>query len=180
MPQQADAELCDNGIALDDPAVEAACAAPPRLDDWQTHRHVRRLDRELRRSLSGLIPNWDRGTKGLPPEGASNRIAIPDHSYEPSIQTAAPRAGWQPFAWLSVIVGVITLFVGLGTMTWSLAAERPDWWSPATRLTLGGQSLLILGLVLILVRLWRKRRGETGTLREDRAPSGRLESTPIH
>ena len=72
---------------------------------------------------------------------------------EPAAATPVPRItpttlrraeGAQAVSWLVVVVGTLLLAAGLGTIGWSLAAERTDFWNLAIGLTLGGQGMLIL------------------------------------
>jgi hypothetical protein len=83
--------------------------------------------------------------------------------------------GSQLIAWLIVIAGVLTLGYGLGLIGWSLSAHETRRWNAAVGLALGGQGLLIFGLVLVISRLWRSSRYAAGKLHEVHNSLGHLQ-----
>ena len=85
--------------------------------------------------------------------------------------------GGQVIAWLIVVAGTLTLASGIGLVAWSLAARQLLYWNLAMGLTLGGQGTLILGLVLVLSRLWRNSRYTSGKLQDVHARLGQLQQT---
>jgi hypothetical protein len=180
--------ISDAGIALD--GDRPATAAPAgRLDDWHSQRHVRELSRTLRRA--GVSPQ----RVAVSSPAVSRRFDPPQNLLEgvqlhaasdagsagpiPPIAPAMLRRseGGQAAAWLVVAAGTLLLAAGLGTIGWSLAAERTDFWNLAIGLTLGGQGTLVFGLVLVVSRLWRNSRYATRRLQEVHARLGQLQRT---
>jgi hypothetical protein len=186
------AQICDEGVALDEPAAVAAVASGPPLlaDDWQQRRRNRELGRKLRHEV---------GTRRARPDnrpGTQRRIDPPGDLFDELEQlTASPiimptgsvaarrndrprRAdGGQFVAWLFALCGAATLGGGIGTIAWSLAGSRPDLWNLAVGLTLAGQGLLVFGLVMIVTRLWRNSRYAAAKLQEVHGDISQLQRT---
>jgi hypothetical protein len=193
-PAYAD-KICDEGLALDDPSAAMAAAAPPMSGLARHSRErVRQLSRELRRSGSGgpttSIPS------PLASPHAGRRFEVPQNLFQgvaaatsptfapitaepapfPSGRARRPDFG-QIAAWLIVFAGVLTLVGGLGVLGWSLAIGDAAYWELALGLTLGGQGLLIFGLVLAITRLWRHSRYSANKLQEVTTRLGQLQHT---
>jgi hypothetical protein len=83
----------------------------------------------------------------------------------------------QLFAWLIVAAGTITLIGGVGLIGWSISTNQMQHWNLALSLALGGQGALILGLVMVVSRLWRNSRYATNKLQEMHARLGQLQNT---
>jgi hypothetical protein len=187
------AAICDEGLALDDPAAAAAAALPPRQDHWQAQRQARRFERELRRpafnsaaSAAPAAPHLQGPRRFDPPQQLFDTAGhAAAQNFVPSTQplalnshVAARRTqGSQLLAWFMVVVGALVLAGGIGLVTWSLAARQMHYWNVALGLTLGGQGTLILGLVLVVSRLWRNSRYATGKLQDVHARLGQLQQT---
>jgi hypothetical protein len=184
------AAICDEGLALDDPAAAAVAAAPPRADDLQAQQRARRLERELRRSTIE-IP-----TAGPPSLQGPRRFDPPTQLFDsipqgsvPGLPPTTPQLaasaypdarrsqGGQIVAWLIVVAGTLTLAAGIGLVAWSLTTRQMLYWNLALGLTLGGQGTLIFGLVLVLARLWRNSRYTSGKLQDVHARLGQLQQT---
>ncbi len=80
-------------------------------------------------------------------------------------------------AWLIVLVGSLALAAGVGLIAWSLSAKQMLYWNLALGLALGGQGTLILGLVLVVSRLWRHSRYAAGKLQDVHVRLGQLQQT---
>jgi hypothetical protein len=184
------AAICDEGLALDEPAAATAAATLPRVDDWSVRERLRYLDRELRR------PNVAAATTSSPFPQGPRRFDPPQLSFEDLAQAAVasftppsdyaafraasrPRRtdGGQIVAWLVVLAGVVTLTSGIGLVAWSLSTQQMLYWNVALGLTLGGQGALIFGLVLVVSRLWRNSRFASGKLQDVHARLGQLQQT---
>ena len=186
------AQICDEGVALDEPAAVAAVASGPPLlaDDWQLRRRTRELGRKLRHQVGTRRPRP--GSQS----GALRRFDPPGDLFDELQQlTATPiimptdgvaarrierprRADFGQFiAWLVVMCGAAGLGGGIGAIAWSLAGNRPDLWNLAVGLTLSGQGLLILGLVMIVTRLWRNSRYAGNKLQEVHGDVAQLQRT---
>lgn len=182
--------ICDDGIALDEqPAKVAASASAPSID-WPTERRVRTLARELNRptaavkkAISGVVS--DRRRFEPPHDLFSQPFEASPHTAAATITEPATIAplktlrseGSQALAWLTVTVGTLTLASGLGLVGWSLSTTELHYWNLGLCLALGGQGTLILGLVLVVSRLWRHSRFAAHKLQTVQAHLGQLQQT---
>ncbi len=184
------AAICDDGLALDDPAAAAVAAVPPIANDWQSQQRARRMERELRRSTietpAATTPHLQGPRRFDPPkqlfdsiQQVSAPIAVAITPQLASATYARPRRtqGGQVIAWMIVVAGTITLASGIGLVAWSLAARQTLYWNLAIGLTLGGQGTLIFGLVLVLSHLWRNSRYASGKLQDVHTRLGQLQQT---
>lgn len=184
-----EALICDDGIALDEqPTKVAASASAPNID-WPTERRVRTLARELNRptaavkkAVSGAISDRRRFE---PPHDLFNQ------PFEASPQTASATTepatiippqtlrseGSQVLAWLTVTLGTLTLAAGVSLVGWSLSATELHYWNLGLGLALGGQGTLILGLVLVVSRLWRHSRFAACKLQDVQTHLSQLQQT---
>lgn len=76
-----------------------------------------------------------------------------------------------------MLVGSLALAGGVGLIVWSLSTQVMAYWNLALGLSLGGQGTLILGLVLVVSRLWRHSRYAAGKLQDVHARLGQLQKT---
>ena len=168
------APISDDGIALD----EIAANAPPRSKAGQSRDHARLLGRSRLSAITGTSRRFQ------PPQISFDDIKLatsPDlhlaaAQIAPSSATISRRReSGQIAAWLTVLAGVAALGCGVGLCGWSLWAERGDLWNLALALTLGGQGLLIFGLVLVVSRLWRNSRYATSKLQSVHAQLAQLQ-----
>jgi len=88
-------------------------------------------------------------------EAAARSRPAPPTGYTPRGQTAA---------WLLAAAGATSLGLGIGLAAWSLVGQRPELWNPALAAAIGGQGLMIVGLVQLLTSLWNAARGAAGKL----------------
>jgi hypothetical protein len=181
--------ICDDGLALDDPAAAAVASNPPLQSEWQTQQQARRLERALRRptidTSSPTAPNLQGPRRFDPPRHLFSALEPQAPSLLPIASQVAASArlglrrtqGSQVIAWLIVVAGTLTLAGGIGLVAWSLAARQMLYWNLALGLTLGGQGTLIFGLVLVVSRLWRNSRYATGKLQDVHAGLSQLQQT---
>jgi hypothetical protein len=182
--------VSDDGIALDEqPMSSRAAKSPFRKDDWAARQRVRSLARELKRP--GIVPRPSAAIiesgrhRFEPPQDlfASLEVATPPTSTPiPSPATSAAAtsrsaAGSQIIAWLIVAIGILTLGCGATQIAWSISASAVVNWNLALGLALGGQGLLIFGLILVVSRLWRHSRYAAGKLQDVHARLGQLQHT---
>jgi hypothetical protein len=179
--------ICDGGLPLDEPAAATAAATLPRVDDWSVRQRLRQLDRELRRSAlatSTGVNSFPQGPRRFdPPQLNLDQLAqavVP--SFTPavaasSISRSRRTERGQILIWLIVFVGVVILAGGAGLVAWSLSTRQMIYWNLAIGLTLGGQGLLIFGLVLAVSRLWRNSRYASGKLQDVHARLSQLQHT---
>lgn len=64
----------------------------------------------------------------------------------------------QVAAWVLASLGAVGLGLGIGLGGWSLLGGRPELWNPALAAAIGGQGLLIVGLLQLLSSLWHAAR----------------------
>lgn len=77
----------------------------------------------------------------------------------PLPQPAVPASSrGQLASWLLTAIGATALGLGIGLGGWSLLAGRPELWNPALAAAIGGQGLLIVGLLQLLASLWNAAR----------------------
>ena len=182
--------ICDDGLALDEPthARASASPAPFRGNDWAARQRVRNVARELRRPNPAAIH-------------ATNRVATDRMRFDPPhdlfvhleqattpglasptlmpISTAAQQkhnnSAGQLLAWLIVVAGTLVLSSGIGLIAWSLSNRQMQYWYLALGLAIGGQGALVLGLVMLVTRLWRSSRYAATKLQDVHARLGQVQ-----
>lgn len=184
---QLDTQISDNGIALDGPEMASSHdSAPPRTRQWSVRDRARLLntaDMQHRPSSARKIAT----RRFDPPQITFDDIKLATSPEQQVLATqlstvSGPAVrrrpeGGQFSSWLLVVAGALALVGGIGAIAWSLSAGRPDIWNLALALTLGGQGTLILGLVLVVARLWRNSRYATGKLQTVNAQLVQLQRT---
>jgi hypothetical protein len=185
--------ISDDGIALDEQPAKvgaAATSAPFRNDDWPARQRARNLARELKRpSLVAARTTAMAFNDRLRFEPAQDLLGQFDQTVAtigtPSVAGTTANAllqsrrteGSQIIAWFIVLAGTFVLAGGIGIVAWSLSTKQMMYWNLALGLALGGQGTLILGLVLVVSRLWRHSRYAAGKLQDVHARLGQLQHT---
>jgi hypothetical protein len=90
---------------------------------------------------------------------------------------AVQSEGSQIVSWFVVIVGAFAFAGGAGLIAWSLSSKVMTYWNLGLGLALGGQGTLILGLVLVVSRLWRHSRFAALKLQDVHSRLGQLQQT---
>lgn len=148
---------------------QAAAAGP--LSDDESRRAIYRSLRSAHATISAGDASrtfrFDVAQSPLAEAFAPNHR--PASRPKPAPAAAAPprrlsSTQGQLFAWLLASFGAACFGLGLGLGAWSLIGARPDLWNPALAATLGGQGLLIVGLVQLLASLWNAARLAAGKL----------------
>jgi hypothetical protein len=67
---------------------------------------------------------------------------------------------------LAISVGLMALVCGGVLLAWGYLFARGDLWSLGLPVALGGQAILLLGLLLQIDRLWQSNRNTLGSLEE--------------
>jgi hypothetical protein len=160
------AQICDEGIALDEQAAPSAPAAL-RKDDWPAQQRARNLARELKRPNIAAKMSANSAFsqhRFEPPQDFFGQFALtPVGPTTPSgtqpsangVLQAQNSESSQIGAWLIVFAGALALASGLGMIAWSLSTKVMTYWNLGFGLALGGQGTLVLGLALVISRLWR-------------------------
>jgi hypothetical protein len=183
--------ICDDGLALDEPTTAATAVSARtrfRIDDWSARQRVRTVFRELRRP-NPTITNFPNRivSDRLRFDPPHDLFAQLEHATAPGMAAAQMLPSTNPIlqnrrsegsqivAWLIVIIGVLALGFGLGLIAWSLSHNQMLYWNQALGLAIGGQGMLILGLVLVISRLWRSTRYAATKLQEVHTRLGQLQ-----
>ncbi|MEN6449555.1 MAG: hypothetical protein ABFC96_03605 [Thermoguttaceae bacterium] len=146
----------------DDPGCSPEPA--PAYDGWELGEQLRDIERALKTAKSP-------GRKSESPANARPiRLDSPHGVMPPHVPLAkpsprrprvvAPSRGKATVAatWLAVALGTIGFVCGGILLSWSLVAGRHELWTIGLPTALGGQILLLVGLVFQLDRLWRENR----------------------
>lgn len=176
LSRKAIADVADAGISLDDPKAMVDSRQNPIASAHATEsaRRIQKLGRTLRsaRSLattrqpSSPLLRFDPANaspadlaRRTQTTAATATAAVRKQtaSQQPTAKETTHR-GSQGVAWFVALLGATILGTGLGLCGWSLLGDRPDLWDWALFATLGGQGLLIVGLVLLLANLWTAAR----------------------
>jgi hypothetical protein len=183
------------------PAAEAAATGaptatasdrPPRYDRWETEERLRHIGRVLH-------PHITRSGVRKPGRRRKRRIHQAHHekagwhhrAMKPAATPArnAPREpGLSLTVWLAISLGVMLLACGGILLGWSVLGHRGELWSLGLPIAVGGQVLLLFGLVLQLDRMWHHSRAaaaklddvdqQLNDLRSTTAMLGTTHSTP--
>ena len=148
---------------------------PVDLHDWEFEEDllaVQRLVRSLR--SAGVMTNESDQTNqrvdtaqsisaphtSVAAESSLDRVKRPNKKREHK----KPKMGF--FAWTLLSLGLMTFVCGAVLLGWSFVDGRAELWRMGMPLTLGGQALLLIGLLLQLESIWQSNRETTNTLDE--------------
>lgn len=138
-----------NDFASDDLLSSPTGVRPPTtVDDWELDDDLCAVDR-LAASL-----RIDSRHAPMPP-----RPAIAARQSAPSPEKRRERRRRRnptanTLAWSILSLGLVAFVFGGALLAWSFVAGRGDLWAWGMPLTLGGQALLLIGVVLQLDGLW--------------------------
>jgi len=151
-------------------------AKPPvDLHDWEFEEDllaVQRLVRSLR--SAGVMTNESeevnqRVDTAQPVSAPHTRVAAetpPDREKRPGSKRERKKAKIGFFAWTLLSFGLMTFVCGAVLLGWSFVDARAELWRIGMPLTLGGQAILLIGLLLQLENVWQSNRETTNTLDE--------------
>ena len=136
------------------------------LDNWDDDEDLRAASDTIRRyKSSGVVGREINGRQLRIDTGPNAPGAASPQNAEPLAASQAPlRGASQPTssqAWLSwtlICLGIMAFTFGAVLAGWSLIANRPDLWSIGLPTVLGGQAVLLLGLIFQLEGLWHTHR----------------------
>jgi hypothetical protein len=146
------------------------------LDDGdETRRSIYRTLRSAHATISaGEASRTFRVDVAQTPLGEA--LAAPHHPVMRSIErraaqpstsipaSAAFSTRGQVLAWLLASAGAGCIGLGIGLGAWSLLGGQEDLWNPAVAAAIGGQGLLIIGLLQLLSSIWNAARHAAGKL----------------
>ena len=152
----------------------------PRLEmnDWRFEEELQAVDRLLRSlRASGVISGST--------DQIENRFDLPDPPHEelhghtagrtnlsrrnlasPSSRPEKRSPVYGFVAWSMLSLGLMTFVCGGVLLGWSFADGREQLWTYGLPLTLGGQALLLVGLLFQLEKLWLSNR-QTSTVLDE-------------
>ncbi len=153
--------------------IVASHRPPVDLDDWQFDEDLQSIERVMS-SLrsSGVFPSESDSTALTIDEAHSN---IPNAHMRAEIQNQQSSTGNHDerrkpkssfLAWTLLSFGLMTFACGGVLLGWSFVEVRNELWTLGMPLTLGGQALLLVGLLFQLEGLWQSNRETTTTLDE--------------
>lgn len=141
---------------------------PPAYDGWELEQQLRHIERLLRidrleRYEHGAVSGSEKvrfdAAHGGPlgwhcPEAMRARA-------DRKRRAAGPRApeAWLPvLTWLVLALGLMGSACGGALLAWAAASGRQELWAVGIPVGIGGQIVLVLGLILQLDRLWHDNR----------------------
>ena len=153
----------DDGLA---DRQQPAAAADSLLDDgWELDQQLQHIERVLKagevggRSSQAVGPQevtrFDPAHAG-PAAWHPSLAAKPARNRKPDSGRSSSALG--VLAWMALSLGTTTFACGGMLLGWSLVAERQELWNLGLPIALGGQIVLLIGLVLQLDRLWHDNR----------------------
>lgn len=145
--------------------LQIAPEPPPSYDGWELEEQLRHIERVLApdKSVTGRTEKTVEAKQIRLDSGHTATVHFrPSTAEEPaSTRPAQARngSGWLPLAaWASLSLGLMAFAFGGVLLGWSMATDREDLWSLGLPVALGGQVVLLLGLILQLDRIWRDSR----------------------
>ena len=156
--------------------------------DWDAEEQLRQIERELcikkkrpwldTTKPAGKRTRVDSAHGEIAERHRSKRIRVkssvvsnsePSHSAERSATKKSPPrdSGLLIFlTWTAILLGVAALLGGGIALGCSVFGSRPDFWNYGLPFVVGGQIVLLVGLVLQLDRVWRDNRSAAAKLDE--------------
>ncbi len=147
----------DQGAA-DEGTSDDQDSAASRVDSWEVDeqlRHIQRLLRVERPDAAEQQLRLDESHPATPP-GHIPELLTPNRN--PSLQSAPSGSVLSAFAWAALLLGTMGFACGGILLGWSIWTERAELWNLGVPITLCGQIVLLLGLILQLDRLWHDSR----------------------
>jgi len=140
---------------------------PPAYDGWELDEQLRHIERLLeihkrdraqheaacQRELARL-----HATHGGPP-GWHYPAAVKAKAAKRRSERSSSTETWLPaFTWTILSAGLMASVCGGVLLAWASVAGRQDLWTIGMPVGLGGQIVLVIGLILQLDRLWHDNR----------------------
>jgi hypothetical protein len=156
---------------------------PPAYDGWEIDEQLRHIGRALHtaKKKDHQPPPIERQptTRFDLPHAGPTTWHVPAAS--PGERPKPPSAGSDPgsrvLTWLALLLGTMNFVCGGMLLTWSMAAGRPELWSIGLPIAIGGQIVLLIGLVLQVDRLWSDNRTAAAKLNDVDEQLGELKAT---
>jgi len=132
---------------------------PPKLDNWDVAADIQEVE-----GIIGPLP-----TPAKNAEGRFHRIDHVGNDLAPNRRPARKKLD-KPrrlfVTWLVVALGLMSFAFGGGLLVWSYLSSRPELWAFGLPITIGGQGVLVLGLLLQVDALWQSSKKLTASVQE--------------
>jgi hypothetical protein len=175
--------------ASSEASVASASSFPPAgMTDWDAEAELRRIERKLRDSLRQRKQENATADRRLRLDAAhpdvrpskqeklirpkAKKIAMKGRTLRTDIPKAKKTAVAKSssllafLTWSVIFLGITALLGGGIALGCSLYGDRPDFWNFGLPFAIGGQIVLLVGLVMQLDRLWRDNRAAAAKLDE--------------
>ena len=151
-------------------------APSPAVEGWdevnveleQELQAANRLVHSLRTTLGSPQPEPGDGFSCLDLPHASQPLHLEPMSaarQDPTQPTVAKRKpSW--LVWTAISVGMMVFFFGAVLLIWGYAAGRSELWNLGMPFALGGQAVLLIGLLLNVESIWKSSQQASETLGE--------------
>lgn len=155
-------------------------ATATSFEDWQLDQNVRSLEARL-----GTHRRRDSGPHFTPPasrepvyrfDAAHTRVPEP-LGYRRRMRLDRPARRSGALAQISIWLGLAALATGGGLLGWSAIADEFAWGRIGIPVVAAGASMFLVGLVLMLERIWRNSRFAVQKLRQLDGQIRQLEQT---
>ena len=148
-------------------AEATASEAPPPYDGWELEQRLRHIERVLRID-QGVPTQCGGGSQHHRIRLDAAHAETAGWHYGQSAKAKASRkpaarasraSSWLPvLTWTVLGLGLMAFTCGGGLLVWSTVTGREDLWTIGMPVALGGQIVLVIGLILQLDRLWHDSR----------------------
>ncbi len=171
---------CGEAIAGNSPLTPDPA---PAYDGWELDEQLRHIERVLhaakgqdhappaieRQPTTRFdLPHAGPTAWHVPPGNSGKRPKAPEVAHDP---------GSQALTWLALLLGTMSFVCGGILLAWSMAAGRPELWSIGLPIAIGGQIVLLIGLVLQIDRLWSDNRAAAAKFHDVDEQLGELKTT---
>jgi len=144
---------------------------PPCYDGWELKEQLRHIERILAATKSAEGSTRP-GERSLPirldgGHGGTGPWHLPLSRERPGqrIRAAGKAAPRLPLVtWSVLLVGMMAFACGGVLLGWSMLGGRDDLWTLGLPIAVGGQIVLLMGLILQLDRLWHDNRSTAAKL----------------
>jgi len=145
----------------------AANPEPPTYDRWETEERLQHIGRILRphaRERGAPKPHRRRTARLDAAHAPSPAWHRHQKKRLPARRTSTGDSVMALAVWAGISLGVMFLACGGILLGWSVLGQRSELWTMGLPITLTGQVLLVIGLVLQLDRLWHHNRAAVAKL----------------
>ena len=155
----------------------------PTYDSWELDEQLRHIERLLHTAKENgqqppLIERPETTRFDLPHAGPTAWHAPARNSgRRRRPKTAGRDTGSETLTWFALLLGTMSFVCGGILLAWSMIAGRPELWSIGLPIAIGGQIVLLMGLVLQIDRLWFDNRAAVAKLNDVDEQLGELKVT---